>query len=100
MPLDLWIRAVVLVALAFGALGALVWSWPWFLRTFGPSDTLADDLIAANRARPRAGMEAVDWQRLNRLGRRRWEQTLAAQRGRLAVVTARRTGTDARGARS
>lgn len=99
MPVDVWIRLVVLVALLLGALFALAWSWPWFVRTFGGPDVVAEELIARNKAKPRAGMEQVDWTRVNRLGRRRWEQTLAAQRGRFTVVTARQ-GAGARGGRA
>ena len=42
-------------------------------------DALIAKKIAANKATPRAGMEAVDWQQVGKVGAKRWQETLKAQ---------------------
>lgn len=54
---------------------------PLILRILDRShDPMIDALIAQAGAKPRPGMEHVDWHRLNHLGQRRWAEVEAAQR--------------------
>lgn len=41
---------------------------------------LVDELIAAKGAKQIAGMETIDWQKLDRAGERRWQEALRGQR--------------------
>lgn len=69
----------VLVLMTFASI--IVWGarWVWACAWRCRDDLMIEDLIAANRARPRAGMDQVDWRRLNQLGQRRWAEVEAAQ---------------------
>lgn len=42
-------------------------------------------LIAAAGAKPRAGMEEPDWSTIDRVGARKWQETLRAQRRQQAA---------------
>lgn len=50
-----------------------------WLRSWWQSDPVIDDLITANRAVERDGMGTVDYSKLNRLGRKRWQEVAQAQ---------------------
>ena len=57
--------------------------WRWILRTlahFMRRDALIDHLIAGNAARRIDGMERIDWCITGRIGQRRWDDVLRAQR--------------------
>lgn len=51
----------------------------WFRRWRQKPDPTIDQLIADNTAKPRAGMERIDWSRMNKAGAARWRQTVEAQ---------------------
>ena len=70
--------SIVLLATFLVAPFVLIWAWPRLLRRLLP-DRRIDALIAANAARPRAGMAAVDWGKVDRAGGRAWDTALRAQ---------------------
>lgn len=55
-----------------------------------------DRLIALNAAKPRGGMEAVDWEKANRASARVWHTTLRAQRRWGTVVAPAEKGREGR----
>ena len=69
---------IACVATPFVALKLLDVAFRWL--TYKGDAEIVDDLIALNRAKPRGGMEAIDWQKTNRAGERTWHTTLRAQR--------------------
>ena len=50
-------------------------------------DPMIDELIAQNAATKRDGMTIVDWQKTDRAGERRWQDTLRGQRRTRRRVT-------------
>lgn len=55
----------------------------WFRRLLRwplPPDREVERLIEVNRARPRDGMAATDWEKVNRAGARRWGEVEQGQR--------------------
>lgn len=63
--------------------------WAWCVvrwRRWRHRDEVISGLIKANRAKPRAAMEAVDWETVERVGQARWQETVRAQRRKLPTV--------------
>ncbi len=56
---------------------------------FGEYDAVIDGLITANRATARPNMEAVDWRKVERLGARRWHETVRGQKAGRVVPFSR-----------
>lgn len=74
------LRALVPLVLAVVAPVVLAYVAGRFSRWHAGRRDPIDALIAKNAATPRAGMKQVDWQKTEKAGETRWQETLRAQR--------------------
>ena len=78
---------VLILALFVAVPFVALWVCGYALRRWHRHDPDIDALIHLNTAKPRLGMETIDWQKSNRSGERAWHRQLRAQRRWSTVVT-------------